>query len=84
MRIGGLMLVLLCVAAAVVGMYAIAANLNMTAPVDSAGNTVSQATNLTQQNVSAVAQIAPTAGVFLALMVAILVLAMIVVYFARG
>lgn len=84
MRIGGLMLLLILVAGAVVGMYAIAANVSTVAPVDSSGNTVSNATNMTQQNVTAIAQVAPTAGVYLGLMVAILVLAMIVVFFALG
>ena len=43
MRIGGLMLLMVMVAGAVVGMYAIAANLNTSPPIDSAGNTVMQA-----------------------------------------
>lgn len=84
MRIGGLMLLMVMVAGAVVGMYAIAANVSMAAPVDSAGNTVSNATNTTMATVATVSQVAPTAGVFIALIVAVLVLAAIVVYFAAA
>ena len=82
MRLGGIMLLLVCCAAGVVGMYAIAATLNTSAPVDTYGNTVSNATNLTQQNVSAIAQVAPTAGAFVALIVVVIVLAIVVIYFA--
>jgi hypothetical protein len=82
MRIGGLMLLMVMVAGAVVGMYAIAANVSTTAPVDSSGVTVSNATNLTQQNVTAIAKVVPTAGVFVALIVAVLVLAVIIIFFA--
>lgn len=82
MRIGGLMLLIVCLAAGVVGMYAIAGNLNTSAPVDSAGNTVSNATNLTQQNVTAIAKVAPTAGAVIALIVVAIVLAIVVLYFA--
>jgi hypothetical protein len=84
MRIGGLMLLMVMVAGAVVGMYAIAANLNTSPPVDSAGNTVSNATNMTQQNVTAIARVAPSAGAVIALILAVLVLASIVVYFAAS
>ena len=84
MKLGGLGLILVAVAGAVFGMYAIAANLNMTAPVDTYGSTVSQATNLTQQNVSAVAQVAPTAGVFIALIVAVILLVVMVLYFGNA
>lgn len=84
MRIGGLMLLIVMVAGAVFGMYAIAANLNMSAPVDSSGNTVSNATNMTAQNVTDIAKVAPTAGVFVALLVAVVVLAAVVVYFAAA
>ena len=78
------MLLMVMVAGAVVGMYAIAANVSTTAPVDSSGITVSNATNMTQQNVTAIAKVVPTAGVFVALIVAVLVLAAIVVYFAAA
>jgi len=84
MRLGGLMLLMVMVAGAVVGFYAIAANISMAAPVDSSGNTVSNATNMTMANVSAIAKVAPTAGVFIALILAVIVLAVIVVYFAAA
>lgn len=84
MRIGGLMLLMVMVAGAVFGMYAIAANVNTSAPVDSSGNTVSNATNMTQQNVTAIAKVAPTAGVFIALILVVIVLAVVVVYFAAA
>ena len=82
MRIGGLMLLLVAVATAVVGMYAIAANVSMTAPIDSAGNTVSNATNTTMTTVATVSQIAPTSGAVIALIVVAIVLAIVVIYFA--
>ena len=78
------MLLMVMVAGAVFGMYAIASTVNTSAPVDSAGNTVSNATNMTQQNVTAIAQVAPRAGVFVALLIAVVVLAAIVVYFAAA
>ena len=84
MRIGGLMLLIVMVAGAVFGMYAIANFVNMQPPVDSAGNTVSNATNTTQTTVATVSQIAPTAGVFIVLILAVIVLAVIVVYFASA
>jgi hypothetical protein len=84
MRLGGLMLLMVMVAGAVVGMYAIAANVSMKAPVDAYGQTVSNATNMTQANVSAIATVAPTAGVFVAMLIAVLVLAVVVVYFAAA
>ena len=84
MRIGGLMLLMVMVAGAVVGMYAIAANVSMAAPVDVYGQTVTYATNLTLQNVTAIARVAPTAGIFVALIIAVIVLAVIVVYFAAA
>ena len=84
MRIGGLMLLMVMVAGAVVGMYAIASTLNMSPPVDSSGATVSNATNMTQQNVTAIAKVVPTAGVFIALILAVIVLASVVVYFAAA
>lgn len=78
------MLLMVMVAGAVVGMYAIAANVNMQPPVDSAGNTVSNATNVTQQTVATVSQVAPTAGIFVALIIAVIVLAVVVIYFASA
>ena len=40
--------------------------------------------NVTQQTVATVSQIAPTAGIFVALIIAVIVLAAVVVYFASA
>lgn len=78
------MLLILVVAGAVVGMYAIAANVSMNAPVDGYGTITPESDNLTRSNVSAVAQVVPTTAVFLALIVAAIVLAVVVIYMASA
>ena len=67
MNIGGAVLIILVVAVAVVGMYAIAANTSMTPSADAYGRMPTVQDNLTRSNVSAAAEIAPTSTVFLAL-----------------
>lgn len=84
MNFGGLVLIILVVAMAVVGMYAIAANTSMTAPVDAYGHTTTNADNLTRSNVSATAQVAPTATVFLALIASAFVIFSVIIYFVAA
>lgn len=77
------MLLLMAVAGAVFGMSFALATMTTSPPVDSMGNTPSVAANLTQQNVTAVANIAPTTGVFVAFMAVAVLLAIVIVYFAN-
>lgn len=84
MKIGGLMLLMVMVAGAVFGMYAMMTMINLSPIVDSKGEVVNQSINLTQQNVTAIVKVAPTAGIFIVLIVAVIVLAAVVVYFAAA
>jgi beta-lactamase regulating signal transducer with metallopeptidase domain len=84
MRIGGLVLLMVMVSGAVFGMYAMMTMLNLAPITDSEGKVVNQSINLTQQNVTAIAKVAPRAGIFVALIIAVIVLAAVVVYFAAA
>lgn len=74
MNIGGLIIILVMIVGALGGMYVMAANMNMNAPVDSYGNTVSANDNATRMSVNSTAVIGYTAGTYIALIVGVLIM----------
>lgn len=90
MNIGGLVMLLLVVAAGVMGLIFIAANINHTAPVDSAGATVGVLDNKTRDVVTGgdtgngLAGIGASTGVFVALIVAVGIIATAMVFLIRA
>ena len=84
MNLGGLAVLFLICAAGVLSLVLIVGNANMSAPVDSAGNTVSAKDNDTRTAVSdAAPAIIPIAG-GIVLIVAVLIIGAIVIYFAAS
>lgn len=80
MNIGGVFMLIVVIAAAVIGMYAIFAKISMDAPVDTNGITTDVAENLTRETVTTVAPVIPTTGVFIALIAAGILLAIAGLY----
>ena len=81
MNIGGLMLILLIVGGAIGGMFIMASKMNMNAPVDSYGNTVSAQDNSSRMVVNGTANVGATAGSFIALIVGVLIMIGIIIFF---
>ncbi len=77
-------MLIVVVVAAIVGIVYAASTLNMNAPVDSSGNTVSAHDNETRENVTALTPIGITAAGFIAIIAGVIVLFSIIIYFALG
>lgn len=74
MNIGGLIIILVMITAAIGGMFIMASKMNMNAPVDSYGNTVSESDNATRMAANSTAVVGYTAGTYIALIVGALIM----------
>jgi len=81
MNLGGLAILLLVVCAGIAGLFMIMSKANMSAPVDSYGNTTTLEQNLTRDNVTATGPVATSFAGIIALIVGALIMFAVIVYF---
>ena len=81
MNIGGLAILLLVVCAGIAGLFMIMSKANMSAPVDSYGNTTTLEQNLTRDNVTTTSPVITNFAGIIALIVGCLIMFAIVVWF---
>jgi len=84
MNLGGLAVLFLVVVGASFGLYLIAAQANMDAPVDTFGGTTSIEDNTTREEVTKLTPAILPIGVFLAVVVSLMILFGIIIYLAAA
>ena len=81
MNIGGLAILLLVVCGGIAGLFLVMSKANMSAPVDSYGNTTVLAENLTRDNATATSPVVTYLAGSIALIVGVLIMVAVIVYF---
>ena len=84
MNLGGLAILLLVVCGGIFGLFLIMNKTNMSAPVDSYGNTTGLAENLTRSNVTSTSPVVTGMAGVIALIVAALIMFAVIIYFVGG
>lgn len=84
MNIGGLAILLLVVVAGIGGLFLIMNKMNMSAPVDSYGNTTVLAENLTRSNVTSTSPVITGMAGVIVLIVAAVIMFVVIIYFVGG